>query len=218
MGVIIAQRIERQGNGLNLSYETLQGILHHSRGKKASKVDPTLPLEFSIVTLADKIAYTLSDINDALFRYEYIRPEDLPETVAKFGNYQRERELTCIKALVRESAEAGRISFSKSETAVEFEALKQWMFDNVYLRVDWSLQKNVLEKIYNFFSTAPEFKACDPAILVALLTDREANALATIFHETRKLKFEHLLDFGMLEILPFIKEKSFDFTDPDMDW
>jgi len=218
MGVIIAQRIERQGAGLNLNYETLQGILHHSRGKATLKVDPSLPLEFSLVMKADKIVYTLSDLNDALLRYGYIQPEDLPGVVAEFGNYQRERELTCMKALVQESAEEGVISFSKSETAVKFEALRQWMFDNVYQKVDWSLQKVVLEKIYQFFSTEPQFEGCDPAVLTALLTDREANTFAEIFHATRKPKFEHLSDFGMIEILPHIKGKYIDFTNPDMNW
>jgi dGTPase len=66
MSVVIAQFIERNGKGLNLSWEVLEGIANHSRGAGGLKINPDLPLEYAVVMLADKVAYTFSDLNDAL--------------------------------------------------------------------------------------------------------------------------------------------------------
>lgn len=217
LSVIIAQKIERLGKGLNLSFETLQGILCHSKGNKALDIDTDLPLEYAVVMYSDKIAYTVSDINDSV-RNEYVSLDELPSQISDLGCNQRTRVENCIKALAQESTEKGMVSFSESDIAQKFEYIRQWMYDNVYHQIDWSFHKMVLEKIYTFFRDEPFFEGCDPALLLALLTDREANKMADIFLITKKPSIKQIEHFGIMEILCSIKGKSIDLTNPDLEW
>jgi dGTPase len=217
-GVVIAQEIERQGHGLNLSYEVLEGMLHHSRGKNRMDIDTTLPLEYALVMFVDKINYTLSDINDAV-DYGRLKKKDLPEEVFYLGKNQRERVLHCTFSLIRESAETGMISFSKSEAAEKFERIRQWMYENYYSQIDWSIQRVILERVYNFFSQNSFFEDCDPAILIALMTDKEVNSLATkVFLRGEIPRESHINNYGIMKIIPYIMGKKVDFTKPGLDW
>ena len=217
-GVVIAQHIERKGNGLNLSYEVLEGMLNHSKGKLALSINPDLPLEYAVMMISDKIAYTFSDINDAL-RYNYLTESELPKEVSSLGKNQRERILYCIFSLIRESFEAGTISFSQSETAKKFEKIRQWLYENYYNRINGDMQKIVLEKTYRFLSSDSFFDDCDPAMLLALLTDKELNALAQkVFLRGKKPQKEDLANFGIMEIIPYARGKEICLTDPDLTW
>jgi dGTPase len=195
---VVAQRIERKGNGLNLAAETLQGIMNHSRSMDSLAVDDHLPQEYAVVMLSDKICYSFSDFNDAL-RYGYLDKKDTGIFLAMGGN-QRERMETCLEALIRESAEAGRISFFASSTAKMFQYLRKWMMENVYQATENGLNEQVLAMIYEYFRHEPFFAGCDPAILLALLTDKEANCMAELFLKSRKPEIEHIKHFGIMEI------------------
>jgi len=217
-GVVVAQHIERKGDGLNLSYEVLEGILNHSKGKMALSINSDLPLEYAVMMISDKIAYTFSDINDAL-RYNYLTESELPKEVSSLGKNQRERILNCIFSLIHESFEAGTISFSQNETAKKFEKIRQWLYENYYNCINWDMQKIVLEKTYRFISSDSFFDDCDPAILLALLTDKELNALAQkVFLRGKKPQKEDLANFGIMEIIPYVRGKEICFTDPDLTW
>src|SRR5437867_11689484 len=82
--VRIAERIEKNGKGLNLTHEVRDGILKHSAPTEGGLEDtawgvPETP-EGWVVRLADKIAYLHHDIDDAM-RAEIVREEDIPEDI-----------------------------------------------------------------------------------------------------------------------------------------
>jgi dGTPase len=62
--VVIAQKIERKGNGLNLTYQVLEGILNHSRGSDSLFLPEKSTPEANLAMYADKIAYIFADINN----------------------------------------------------------------------------------------------------------------------------------------------------------
>jgi dGTPase len=70
----VVEVIEKDGKGLNLTWEVLDGILHHPQK------DPVLPktMEGQIVRYADHIAYIRHDIEDAIFA-GVIKASDLPK-------------------------------------------------------------------------------------------------------------------------------------------
>lgn len=217
-GIVISQHIERKGKGLNLNFEVLEGVLNHSRGGSALSINPKNPLEYTVVMYADKIAYTFSDINDGL-RYGHIEEAALPLEANHLGKNQRERILYCIFTLIRESSEKGIISFSESEAAEKFGKIRNWMFENYYSQIDWKIQKIILERVFEFLQRDPSFKGCDPSVLLALMTDAEINYMAkNIYLHGKKPRIEDIKNFGIMEIIPHIREKNIDFTDPDMDW
>ena len=69
--VRVVERLEKEGAGLNLTWEVRNGIVCHTKGA------PAATLEGQIVRLADHIAYINHDIEDAL-RGGIIYPMDIP--------------------------------------------------------------------------------------------------------------------------------------------
>ena len=118
--------LERDGQGLNLTAEVRDGILHHSgRGEPAS-------LEGKIVRLVDRVAYVNHDIDDAL-RARVLRAEELPrEEIALLGASGSRRIDTLVHDLVETSAEAGDIVQS-DEIGRAMLNLRAFMFERVYL-------------------------------------------------------------------------------------
>ena len=73
--VRVVDRLEKNGQGLNLTWEVRNGILCHTKGT------PAATLEGQVVRLADHIAYINHDIEDAL-RGGVIFPMDIPLEVS----------------------------------------------------------------------------------------------------------------------------------------
>lgn len=66
----IVDVLERDGMGLNLTWEVRDGIAKHSKGKRGAPIGPDVPnqaatLEGQVARLADLVAYVNHDIDDA---------------------------------------------------------------------------------------------------------------------------------------------------------
>jgi dGTPase len=74
----VLTRVEqhRNGRGLNLSWEVLDGVLHHSGYGENEQMASTL--EGQVIRLSDKIAYVQHDIDDSI-RAGLLTVDDLPE-------------------------------------------------------------------------------------------------------------------------------------------
>lgn len=213
-GVVVAQEIETRGFGLNLNYETLEGILYHSRRPEGLETDRTKPNEYAVVMFADKIGYTFSDLNDAQ-RYDYLTKKQIPNEVYELGENQRTRNDACIRALVKESNEKGYVSFSEGKEFEIFKELRKFMFDNVYHKIPLDLHKIILKQAYEFFESKCSI---DPVLAVALLTDKEMNRFGEFMLETRKPDLDQIKHFGVFEIIPHIEDKKIDYSNPDLSW
>ena len=123
--VRVVSRIEKNGMGLNLTAEVIDGILNH-RGAGS----PTT-LEGKIVQLSDKIAYVNHDIDDAI-RAGMISEIELPaEHTCILGHTPAERIDFLIKDVIYHSLDKNDIILSEpSKTALY--GLRQFLFDNVY--------------------------------------------------------------------------------------
>ena len=121
----VVDRLEKNGEGLNLTWEVRNGIVCHTRGAPAGT------LEGQIVRLADHIAYINHDIQDAL-RGGIIYPMDLPlECTSILGFTHSER----IGKLVSDAIEASRGKreiCQSGKVGQAMLALKDFMFENVY--------------------------------------------------------------------------------------
>jgi len=215
--VVVAQHIERKSDGLNLTYETLDGILNHSRGDGRLTVENNKPQEHSVVMFADKIAYTFSDLNDAI-RYNHLKTNQIPDCALRLGKDQRERTKKVIYALVEESREKSYVQFSEGKVFEEFNELRGFMYKEVYNKRDWELQKVILKKAYQFFSDHKDYFGINPALLSSLLTDQEANKFGEILLKSREPSIDQIMEFGIFEIIHHIKDKEIDYTIPDLKW
>ena len=216
--LFVAQEIERSGQGLNLTFETLQGILYHSRDKNTLSVDHSLPLEYGVVMLCDKIAYTFGDINDAV-RCGLPKISLVLPYAEKLGKKQRDRVLNCIFALVLESEKNGVISFSESSEAMIFEEIRQALYLNVYKAVDRSVQRDALVAVYDFFKDHPRFEDCNCALALSLLTDRDIISLANELLTISNVFADSILDqYEIAELIPTIRSKKVDFNREYLDF
>ena len=121
----VVERLEKNGEGLNLTYEVRRGILCHTGPGRAET------LEGQIIRLADKIAYINHDIDDAI-RGKIIYPMDIPlaaSQVLGFTHTERINQLTV--DIIQQSA--GRAEILQSDPCREAMAeLRELMFEYVY--------------------------------------------------------------------------------------
>lgn len=152
--VRVAEKIERAGRGLNLTYEVLDGIACHSGEKKAET------LEGRIVALADRIAYINHDIDDAL-RSGVITIDELPKECLEVLGYSHSIRInTLVSDLIENSEGKDRIIMSE-ERLNSMNTLRSFMFENVYhnnkVKRDEDLAEveNIIRFLYRFYMDNP---------------------------------------------------------------
>jgi len=124
-GARVVECLEKQGQGLNLTWEVIDGILNHKTSGKPGT------LEGEIVRLSDKIAYINHDIDDAV-RAGILREEDIPEKYREvLGTSTRIRLDTMVHDVITNSMDRPKIQMS-AEVAEAMAGLRRFMFANVY--------------------------------------------------------------------------------------
>lgn len=104
----VVDKLEKHGQGLNLTYEVRDGIVCHTTGKEADT------LEGRIVKLSDKIAYINHDIDDAIVAgvlSEDSIPNDIREAL---GKSKSDRINTLVMSVINNSGDD--IVLGKNET------------------------------------------------------------------------------------------------------
>ena len=117
--------LEKDGEGLNLTWEVRDGILNHQTKNMPST------LEGKIVRFSDKIAYTYHDMDDAI-RAGILKKSDVPREIGEVVGYTpRERLNNFIHDIVTQSKGTNDVCMSQDvERAMK--DLRQFMFDKVY--------------------------------------------------------------------------------------
>ena len=124
--VRIVEKLEKDGEGLNLTWEVRDGILNHQTGRMPHT------LEGRIVRLSDKIAYVNSDFDDAI-RAQILCEEDIPLEIRKTLGFDTRSRLDClIHDIIINSMGQDDIIMSE-ECAGALKELRGFMFTNLYL-------------------------------------------------------------------------------------
>lgn len=134
--VRLVEELENNGRGVNLTYETLDGIRYHTKGERDTphRLDGPHPmtLEGKIVRWADRIAYVNHDIDDAI-RAGVLKRSDLPrEPLRVLGEEHGVRIGTIVGDIVGHSADKPFLEMSP-EVCEAINSLKNFLFDRVYL-------------------------------------------------------------------------------------
>ncbi len=138
--------IERDGAGLNLTYEVRDGIVNHTGSHRANT------LEGRLVKFADRFAYVNHDIDDAM-RDGILKEGDLPrEFTEVLGQSHSQRINTLVEDTIYETIRLGEVAMTKPVEAAML-GLRQFLFDHVYNRLsDRDDQAAmVIEKLYRYF-------------------------------------------------------------------
>lgn len=118
---------------LNLTRETLSGIGGHSKGRadlSAEDAAAQASLEASVVRISDRIAYLNADIDDAL-RSGMI--DRLPSEFDGLGKSHGKRIAAMVSDVITQSWNQPHIRLTDAMLE-QMNALKEWMFENVYIR------------------------------------------------------------------------------------
>ncbi len=142
----VADRLEKDGRGLNLSREVLDGMLCHTGERKP------MTLEGNIVRLSDRIAYVNHDTDDAV-RAGIMREEDIPASVREvIGDSFSKRIDTVIRDVVASSDSEIRMSLP---VAWAMDAFRSFMFEAVYhnpkAKSEESKVEGILSALYEYY-------------------------------------------------------------------
>ena len=148
----VVELIEKDGRGLNLTAEVIDGILKH-RGECGD----TLTREAMVVRLSDKIAYINHDIEDAI-RGGVITQEELPAgPISVLGGTKSQRITTLVRSIVDNSGEEIRMS---GEVKKAHDELRTFMFERVYRDPRTESEKDkacfIVEFLFRHFTEHPE--------------------------------------------------------------
>lgn len=146
--VRMVEKLEKDGRGLNLTWEVRDGILNHQTHLMPST------MEGKIVRLSDKIAYINHDIDDAI-RARVLMEEDIPlEYREVLGDTSRKRLDTLIHNIVTNSLGKNDICMSP-EVESAMRGLRKFMFDHVYLNTvakrEEDRAEDLLRRLFGYY-------------------------------------------------------------------
>lgn len=149
----VVEKLEKNGMGLNLTFEVRDGILNHPTAGNPET------LEGKIVRLSDKIAYINHDIDDAI-RGKILREEDIPKEYREIlGNSSKERLNTLVHDIIYNSQGKGDIIMSY-DVEKAMQDLRTFMFENVYknpkAKGEEKKAKTLLRELYEYYMKYPD--------------------------------------------------------------
>ncbi len=145
--------LEKDGRGLNLTYEVRMGILQHTGDQWPDT------LEGKIVRRSDQIAYVNHDIDDAI-RAGILSDSDIPDSIcAVLGRSHSDRFDTLVCDLITTSREAGDIVLTP-QVEQALKDLRSFMFERVYrnpvAKGQESKAKDMLKRMFEYYVGNPD--------------------------------------------------------------
>ncbi len=146
----VVDKLEHNGEGLNLTYEVRDGILCHTRGKEADT------LEGRIVKLSDRIAYINHDIDDAC-RGGVLSEDDIPLEIRLILGFSKTQRInTLIKSTIENTRDEIKMA---DDVFMAFDELHSFMFKYVYTnpvcKSEEGKAENMIKELFRYFSRNP---------------------------------------------------------------
>ena len=149
----VVDKLEKDGRGLNLTWEVRDAIVNHSGSNSAST------LEGRIIKLADRIAYINHDIDDAC-RAGILTEEAIPAELRRTLGYTHSQRInTMVTAVIDASTDRPEISMTPG-IGEAMEELRAFLFDNVYrnpiAKSEEGKARALLISLFEYYSEHPE--------------------------------------------------------------
>lgn len=149
----VVEHLEKDGKGLNLTWEVRDAIVNHTGDHLAST------LEGVIVKYADRIAYVNHDIDDAC-RAGILKIEDIPADIRKIlGETHSGRINTLVNSVITASEDRPKISMTP-EIGDAMSRLRSFLFANVYnnpiAKSQEAKSKELLIRLFEYYVKHPE--------------------------------------------------------------
>ena len=159
----VVDLLEREGRGLNLTFEVRDGIVKHSKGRgdviPRDPAERPVTLEGQVMRIADVIAYVNHDLDDAI-RAGVIDEQDIPrECLHILGDTHGERIDTMVKDVIHttNSSQGDGLPLSISPPILEaMVKLRDFLYDRVYesevVHEDFVKASKILIELYEKFT------------------------------------------------------------------
>ena len=149
----VVEKLEKNGQGLNLCFEVRDAIVNHTGDSVAATP------EGQLIKLADRIAYINHDIDDAI-RAGILAHSDLPaEVTSVLGETHGERINTMVMSVVEASENSTAVSMTPSVQAAT-DALRAFLFERVYrnpvAKGQETKAKDMLARMYEYYIKNPQ--------------------------------------------------------------
>ncbi len=160
----VVDLLERDGKGLNLTFEVRDGILKHSKGK--GDLIPEDPQEIpcthegSLVRIADTIAYVNHDLDDAL-RAGVISVGDIPRGCLEvLGSTHGQRIDTMVRDILDQARGTNPLRLDLSARCLQATIrLRDFLYERVYdqpqVHGDFTKSAKIIRELYGFFLKTP---------------------------------------------------------------
>ncbi len=158
----VVDYLEKEGKGLNLSFEVRDGILKHTKGKRSiiefngeSEFGVPITLEGKVIQFSDWIAYINHDIDDAI-AFGLITLKNLPSFPVKIlGERHSQRINSMVCDIVEQSRGLNDIKMSR-DILFATEELRNFLYEKVYVMPEIASKQKKAEKIlteiYKYYS------------------------------------------------------------------
>ena len=149
----VVDKLEKEGRGLNLTYEVRMGILGHT----GDRIPETW--EGQIVRTSDRIAYINHDLDDAI-RAGLLSEQDIPRDISYvLGESHRERINTLVTNMIATTTATGELSMSP-EVSEAMDKLRKFLFAQVYrnpvAKGEEVKARGIIQALYTYYSDHPE--------------------------------------------------------------
>ncbi len=163
--VRVVQVLEKNGEGLNLTWETIDGILNHRTSGSPST------LEGQVVRFSDKIAYIHHDMDDAQ-RAGVLTEDEIPITLRLLlGDSTRERLNTFVHDIIVNSMDKDTISMSPAiqEGLMDLRSLMfRMVYQNPVAKKEEDKAVRMLTELYQYYYEHPDTMSREYRELVSL--------------------------------------------------
>ena len=160
----VVDKLEKGGEGLNLTHEVRNGILCHTKGENAST------LEGQLVRLADHIAYINHDIDDAI-RGGIIYPMDIPLEISNVLGFTHAQRINTLVLDAIEASTGKDVICQSEEKRTAMLELKEFMFANVYrnpvAKGEEGKAQTMIKALFDHYVSHPEQLPADYQIILA---------------------------------------------------
>jgi dGTPase len=163
------ERIEKNGKGLNLTLQVLDGILCHNgetseqsvtaepahtftdldakiESIRQGKTPPPMTMEGGLVRVVDTVSYIGRDIEDAISLGIITRGQLPAQAVGILGDTNGKIVYALVEDLIKHSTE-GRIAYSSKVFKV-LETLKRFNYENIYLNPKVKTESSKIRTMY----------------------------------------------------------------------
>lgn len=153
--VRLCKYLEKNRQGLNLCFETLDGMEHHTDGPLP------VTLEGQVVRFADRIAFLNHDFEDSVSAGA-VTEEMLPDLVKNQLGTGRSQRITSLITSLVENFDEDTLTLSLGEAAAEaFDVFNDFMYNEIYLNLDGSPKREekkvygIVEALFDYFHENP---------------------------------------------------------------